>query len=66
MDEARIEQIRHNVAIMKLDLARVRTYLAIMLGIFIITLTVQLYLLYEYWQTIEEVSRAFDGLLKLK
>ena len=66
MDEARLEQIRHNVALIKLDLVRVRTYLAIILGIFIITLIAQLYLLYEHWQAIEEVSRAFDGLLKLK
>ena len=66
MDEARIEQIRHNVAIMKLDLVRVRTYVAIILGIIIITLIAQLYLLYEYWQAIEEVSRVFDGLRKLK
>ena len=66
MDEARLEQIRHNVALIKLDLLRIRTYLAIILGIFIITLIAQLYLLYEYWQAIEEVSRAFDGLRKLK
>ena len=66
MDEARIEQIRHNVAIMKLALVRVRTYVAIILGIIIITLIAQLYLLYEYWQAIEEVSRVFDGLRKLK
>ena len=66
MDEARIEQIRHDVAIMKLDLVRVRTYVAIILGIFIITLIAQLYLLYEYWQAMEEASRVFDGLLKLK
>lgn len=66
MDEARLEQIRHNVALIKLDLLRIRTYLAIILSIFIITLIAQLYLLYEYWQAIEEISRAFDGLRKLK
>jgi len=64
MDETRLEQLEQNVSFIRQDTDRIRWLVAIIAGIVLITFVAQVYVIYETWQAMEEVSRAFDKLQK--